>query len=169
MRWQSALVVVVLGVVDLPACSASPMPGNMLGTYKVAAASVTNTCGLSAPNPWAFDVQLSEQGTTLYWSWMDGSALLSGAEASSSATLTSEIEADVDATEAGAGPCTMLRIDNIQIALGTGTEPTSFTGTIGYAFSVVAGANCSDQLASAGGQYVALPCTITYGMTGTRQ
>ena len=145
------------------------MPGTPLGTYKVTAQSQTNTCGLTGPNPWAFDVQLSQKGTTLYWSWMDGSALLSGTSASSKASLTSVLELDVDATDAGPGPCAMMRSDSIQIALGAGPEPATFTGSIDYAIQAVAGADCSDQLTSAGGQYGALPCTISYSMSAARQ
>jgi hypothetical protein len=165
---RSSLAIAALGAA-CASCSATPMPGSMLGTYKVTAQSETNTCDLSAPDPWAFDVQLSQDGTTLYWSWMDGSALLSGTAAASQASLTSELEANVDATDAGAGPCTMIRSDTIQVDLASGAQPASFTGSIAYAFSAVAGSNCSDQLANAGGQYGSLPCSITYSMTAARQ
>ena len=58
------------------ACGGSPLPGAMLGTYQVVGQSKANSCGLGAPNPWSFDAERSpEQGTTIYWSWMDGSAL----------------------------------------------------------------------------------------------
>jgi hypothetical protein len=165
----TAAALLALSAGSVAACNATPMPGTMLGTYKVTAQSTTNTCGLDAPDPWAFDIQLSEEGTTLYWSWMDGSALLSGTATSSSAMLTSQVEANVDGTDAGAGPCTMTRIDDITVALASGAQPSSFTGTIDYGFQAVAGANCSDQLTNAGGQYGALPCTITYSMTAARQ
>lgn len=163
------LMILVWAVVALVGCSDNPMPGTLLGTYKVTAQSTSNTCGLDAPDPWAFDVQVSLQGDTVYWSWLDGSALLSGTESGSSASLTSEIEADVDATDAGPGPCTMMRTDTIDVTMAAGAQPASFTGTIGYAFSTVAGSNCGDQLTSAGGQYDAIPCSIAYTMTAARQ
>ena len=71
--------------------------------------------------------------------------------------------------DGGLGPCTMDRNDTLQIDLGSGSPPSSFQGTINYAFSVASGWNCADQLASAGGQYATLPCTVTYSMTATRQ
>ena len=65
-------------VCTLTACASTTLPGTQLGTFKVTGQSTTNTCGLGAPNPWTFDVQLSQQGSTVFWSWMDGSAPLSG-------------------------------------------------------------------------------------------
>jgi hypothetical protein len=153
------------------ACSGNPLPGNLLGTYQIVAQSQTNSCGLAAPDPWTFDAELSEQGTTLYWSWMDGSAPLSTTMSSSSqATILANEQINVDGTaDGGLGPCTMARADTLQIDLGSGSPPSAFSGTVGYVFSIVPGWDCADQLASAGGQYAALPCTVTYTMSATRQ
>jgi hypothetical protein len=148
------------------ACASTALPGTQLGTFKVTAQSQTNTCGLGAPNPWTFDVQLSQSGTTLYWSWMDGSPLLSGpVNASSHATITDSEAGNVDGTDASLGPCTLQRADDLELDLAAG----SFTGTVGYSFTVATGATCSDQLASYGGQFEALPCTVTYTVTASKQ
>jgi hypothetical protein len=145
------------------------MPGTQLGTYKVVAQSTTNTCGLSAPNPWTFDVQLSRNGTTLYWSWMDGSPLVSGAiDGNSHASLEDTQTGNVDGTDASLGPCSMSRQDDLELA-GPKAAGSPFTGTLGYSFSAAAGSDCSDQLTAAGGQYDALPCAITYSLSGTTQ
>jgi hypothetical protein len=170
LRSVLAAAAVGLGVMVL-ACSANPLPGTMLGTYAIVAQSQTNTCGLAAPNPWTFDVEISQSGTTLYWSWMDGSPLLSNAMSTpSQVTLLASEQVNVDGTaDGGLGPCTMERDDTLQIDLGSGSPPSSFEGTIGYAFSVPSGWNCADQLASAGGQYATIPCAISYAMTATRQ
>lgn len=77
--------------------------------------------------------------------------------------------ANVDGTDAGSGPCTMTRGDSVVVALGSGSPPGSFSGTITYDFSAAAGADCADQLTSAGGQYDAIPCTITYSMSASPQ
>ncbi len=157
--------------ISLSACAGSPLPGTLLGTYKVVGQGQTNTCGLSAPDPWTFDVQISQDGTTLYWSWMDGSPPASSPlTAQLQATLTATQQGNVDGTaDGGVGPCTMQRDDSVQITLGSGSPPASFSGTISHAFSVPSGFDCADQLTSAGGQYTALPCTITYSMTASRQ
>ena len=153
----------------LTACNPASMPGTELGTFQVQATTQTNTCGLGAPDPWQFNVQLSEQGTTLYWSFTDGSPYLSGTlNAQSQATIADQTEGNVDGTDASLGPCTMTRNDTLTLTLGSGSAPASFSGSIIYAFAVPAGSDCSDQLASSGGTYNELPCTITYTMTGTK-
>jgi hypothetical protein len=172
LRRRSALAAGALLLVTV-SCSDSSLPGNLLGTYKVQASSQSNTCGsgAGAPSPWSFDVQLSQSGSVVYWSWLDGSAPLSSVlGASGTTTLTNTQSADVDATaDGGAGPCTMQRSDTIQVALSSGSPPSTFAGTIQYAFSVPSGSSCGDQLAASGGMYTTLPCTIAYTMTAARQ
>ncbi len=63
----------------------------------------------------------------------------------------------------------MDRNDALAITLATASAPTSFTATITYTFAAASGADCSDQLASVGGAYDAVPCTIEYSATGNRQ
>lgn len=150
-------------------CDEQALPGTLLGTYTVDAQSVTNTCGLAAPNPWQFDVQMSQDSQLLYWSWMDGTPAVSAPLSGSAATLLASQQANVDGEDGGLGPCTMERDDTLQVTLGSGSPPATFTGTITYAFSVPAGSNCSDQLGSAGGPYAELPCTVSYSTSGTRQ
>ena len=161
----------VAAAVAAGACADQPLPGTMLGTYQVVGQSLTNTCGLGMPNPWNFDVQLSRDGGTLYWSWIDGRPALYGPLTNQSdAELTATQQANVDGTaDGGLGPCTLSRADSVQVQLGTGSQPAAFTATIQYAFSVVSGSDCSDQLTSVGGQYDALPCTIVYSAEGSRR
>jgi hypothetical protein len=147
-------------------CSDTPLPGRLAGTYKVVGTAASNTCGLDAPSPWTFDVQLSETTTLLYWSWLDGSSPLSAPLAESTATLTGGETQNVDGTvDGGFGPCTMQRTDQIPITLASGWPPPSFTGSIVYTFSASPGSNCADQLTSSGGLYDAIPCGITYSIT----
>jgi opacity protein-like surface antigen len=167
----SALVAVCLAAAAsacTAACSDSPLPGAMLGTYKVTGQSVTNACGLNAPDPWSFEVQLSLQGSTLYWSWMDGSPILSGNfDTQGHATLTRTGTLNPDSTDAGLGPCTLERSDTVDVVLASGNS--SFGGTIGYAYKPVSGATCSDQLGGAGGMFKSLPCAMSYRVDGARQ
>jgi hypothetical protein len=152
------------------ACSDTPLPGRLLGTYKVVGQVQSNSCGLDAPDPWTFDVQLSEDGSLLYWSWLDGTAPLSAEldPSQSSATLTANRQVNVDGTaDGGFGPCTMQRSDRIPIVLASGWPPPSFNATIAYAFSASPGANCADQLTSSGGLYDTLPCGITYTVSAS--
>src|SRR6202453_1566324 len=150
-------------------CGNASMPGQTLGMYKVVGQSQTNSCGLGAPNPWTFDVQLSLQQSTLYWDWLDGSPLLSGTLSQQSATITDSVTVNADSTDAGLGPCNLDTTSNMLIDLGSGVPPGSFTGTLSYSYTPASGATCTDVLATGGGMYNQLPCTVTYTVTATRQ
>jgi hypothetical protein len=159
------------------ACTAqTSLPGTALGTYNVTGKISTNTCGssLGASNPWSFSVNLSKDGTTLYWEDTSGSSQLSGTlSALGMATLTTTITANVDASEAGAGACYLQDTQAIALTLASGSPPSGFTGTCTYTFAVATtittSVNCGDQLASAGGSYATLPCTVAYSLEATRQ
>jgi len=162
-----ALLALSLGLAALVA--ACTLPGSTLGTYDVRGSLGTDTCG-AAPNPWTFSVMLSQEGQTLYWSWMDASPILSGPLTSAEhATLTGYQIHNVDSTATAMGPCDLERSDDLEVTLGGGSPPASFGGTITYSFSQQVGANCSDQLAASGGMYDTLPCTVSYTMAGTRR
>jgi hypothetical protein len=147
----------------------SAMPGSVLGTYKVVGQSQTNTCGLGAPNPWTFDVELSLQQQTLYWDWMDGSPLLSGTLSNGQTTIAQSAMVNADSTDAGLGPCNLQTTSSFQLSLGSGAPPGSFSGTMTYTYTPASGATCTDVLMSSGGMYDALPCTVTYTVSATKQ
>jgi hypothetical protein len=155
----------------LVASSCATLPGTTFGTYAAKATLEGNTCGLGigAPNPWAFSVLLSQTGTTLYWSWMDGSPLLSGPLTSEGqATLTAHQVENVDTRDGGVmGPCDLQRNDDLALAFGTGSPPPSFEGTVSYTFSTQEGTTCTDQLSASGGEYSQLPCTVSYKVSAT--
>jgi hypothetical protein len=89
---------------------------------------------------------------------------------STAISLLATQQADVDTTaDGGEGPCVMERDDTVALTLGSGSPPASFTGTVSYAFSATVGSTCTDQLAVSGGAYTALPCTISYTITASRQ
>jgi hypothetical protein len=167
------LALALLGVAAAWGCNEQPLPGTVYGMYKVTAQTKVNSCGvgLNAPNPWVFDAQLSQEGSTLYWSWMDGNSPLSGPIVSSThqASITTNLSANVDATDAGLGPCNLARADDLELTLASGSPPPSFTGTITYSFTVPGGSSCGDQLTSAGGTYDALPCSLSYTVSAAKQ
>jgi hypothetical protein len=174
-RRAAALGVACLLGALAPAC-ANPLPGTQLGTYRVIATGSANTCGLDAPASDEFYVELSRQGSTLYWNWLNNSPIASGTLAPVSATdaalqasLTATQDANVDPTASGNGPCTMDRTDELTLTLATDSPPKSFAGTMSYTFSAVSGADCSDQLSASGGMYAALPCVVSYTIAATRQ
>jgi hypothetical protein len=153
----------------------STLPGTALGTYSVTGTLGSNLCGsnLGAPSNWDFTVQLSQDGSTLYWEWSDGTQLSNTLTSSTTATLTSATTANVDGTEAGEGPCNLESTTSIELTLGAGSPPGSFSGSITYTFAAATGVStttdCTDQLSASGGTYDTLPCSATYALTATRQ
>lgn len=159
-------------VAALPlACESTEMPGRAYGTYSVTGKLSTNSCGSSvdAPDPWTFTVDLSKDGSTLYWNWNDGRALLSGVvdDEALSTTIESTVAGAAD-SDGGTSNCSMQRHDAFALKLATGEPPGTFDGGITYTFSTLSG-DCSSELSSAGGEYQTLPCTISYTIDGTRQ
>jgi hypothetical protein len=143
----------------------------MLGTYAVTGTLGMNSCGagLSAPSPWKFNVQMSEDGQKLYWSKLDGSPPLSSVLVHDATTITSTETSNVDGTADAGGPCTMTRTDTLELSLAQGSAPATFTGNLQYAFSITTGADCTDQLSANGGMYDALPCSMSYAIAGSRK
>ncbi len=166
-------VVAVAGAIaafTLCSCSERALPGNVLGRYKVTGQAQANSCGLGAPATWIFRVELSEDRSVLYWSWLDGTPPISSALTTpSQATLTGTTVANVDPSDAGRGPCTLQRDDHVAVILGTGSPPGTFSGTVAYQFSPASGSSCGDQLASVGGPYQALPCSVSYTVNAARE
>jgi hypothetical protein len=152
--------------------SCGSLPGTTFGTYSARATLDSNTCGpgIGAPDPWEFDVLLSQTGSTLFWSWEDGSPLLSGVLVAGHATLaTSEVD-NVDTKDGGVmGPCDLQRHDDLVLTMGPGSPPPSFQGTVSYTFSVQEGTVCTDQLSASGGMYRALPCSVSYTVAATHE
>jgi hypothetical protein len=157
-------------------CAApATLPGTSLGTYNVTGMLGINTCGagLGAPSPWTFTTQMSEDGTTLYWETSEGTELSGTMASATEVSISSILTANVDTTEAGAGPCDLQNTTVLDLALAAGASPSSFTGTITYTFAAATGVsssvNCTDQLSASGGPYDTLPCTASYSLAGTQQ
>jgi hypothetical protein len=172
-RWLPSLSAALVAVAMGAGCDPNTLPGTSLGTYSVTGTLTMNSCGAGAmaPDPWTFSVQMSEDGSTLYWSSeSEGQTPLSAPiDASSRAILTSVVQQNVDGTAQLAGPCLLERDDTIDLTLGSGSPPPTFSGTITYTFLAAANSDCGDQLSVTGGPYDTLPCTIEYAVTGASQ
>lgn len=151
-------------------------PGQSLGTFEVTGALVSSTCG-TTPNPWQFDVKLRhDEVNTLYWA--QGGLPISGkldpnARVIMKASETRNMrEADAKTKRAA---CNLVREDNLDVVLAPITAPvtdvttvTTFKGTLKYRFAPTAGSECEDQLLETGGDYAALPCEVSYEISGTK-
>jgi hypothetical protein len=162
----------ILAVVS--ACGTDPYePGTQLGTFQVSGTVTANTCGAgSAPSPWQFSVKLGVDPGTLYWE--QGSLPVSGTlSATNVASLqSSSTEAAAGAADAGV-TCILERDDSLAATLTPDPKVpgnySAFTGTMTYSFAEGSGStDCSMALASNGGGFAALPCTVAYDLTATR-
>jgi hypothetical protein len=150
-------------------------PGAQLGTFHVTARLGRSTCG-QAPNPWDFDVRLNHDGLTLYW--LQGGLPVSGQVDSSARTeLRANTTTDLRPADAKQklAACSVTRTDMLDVVLSgadakPATDPSrtaSFTGALGYRFAPTDGSDCSDQLSAVGGGFDALPCDVSYDVSGT--
>jgi hypothetical protein len=149
-------------------------PGTGLGTFHVTAKLVATSCG-QAPDPWEFDVKLATDPGTLYW--IQGDVPVTGKldgtthEASMMETTTVPVVTD----KAGNHACILERDDAFSATLTPDTAAdkpgaySAFSGKLSYTFKVGDGStDCSTQLASSGGPYPTLPCSVAYTLTATR-
>lgn len=179
---RSALLFVPLFTLVLASCvQASSLPGTSLGSYAVVGTLGTNTCGsgIGAENPWDFTANMSKDDTTLYLDQQDdsdGSEQVSGAVDATdgtTATLATAVTTNVDKTADGvAGPCNLTLSTSYALTLNDASASKSFTGTVTFTYVAATGVSsttdCTDQLASNGGKYSTLPCTVTYTLKGTK-
>ena len=170
LRWLA-----VAGAVALGCSGKDPYnPGTAVGTFHVEAKLTSLSCGGTAPNPWTFDVKVNHEGETVYW--IQGGTPISGTVDNDGHTaFAAQTVTDLRAGTTKQSGCSLARTDNLGMYLLTAdakptTDPTtlsSFTGQLSYAYTATDGSDCTDQLTSAGGTWQALPCAVTYDVTGT--
>ena len=147
-------------------------PGTPLGTYHVVGKLLANECGAAGatdgapPATWEFDVRLSRDRSALYW--VQGGLPVQGqldahAHAKMASTGTQKIH-DANPKQ-GIAYCGITRTDALDVTM---TSDEVFTGTLEYDFAASDGSDCSDQVASAGGSFAALPCATRYDLSGSR-
>ena len=173
-------VVLTIAALASAGCSGKDpyRPGDSIGVFHVTGKLIATSCG-ATPDPWAFDVRLRHDATTLFW--VQGDAPVSGQlDATAKATLTSSATLTPRAATANVAGCTMARTDTVELVLAPLTSPvtvtaatevtaaTSFTGSLKYHFAATDGSLCDDQLSDNGGQYAALPCDVQYELAAAR-
>lgn len=169
MRRLIPLLFVVGGTLAL-ACTGTDRyrPGTSLGTFRIDATLTAESCGPQDgfPNPWTFNVDLSEDPGILYWI-QGGAPVEAPITADGHATLQSSGSYPVTAATPKFAGCTLVRSDVFAAALPATGEVTSFTGTLAYTYSVEDGSDCASMIGVQGG-FANLPCEIHYDVTGTR-
>lgn len=139
-------------------------PGTALGTFHAKAALTDASCGGNPPNPWEFDLKLSQDKSNLYW--VQGGLPVQGTlDAAGHFTLSQASTSQVSAADKTHGACLITRTDTLAGDLADGGVANGFSGTLTYGFAPTDGADCVAQI---GGTFNALPCAIRYDLTAVR-
>lgn len=148
-------------------------PGEVLGTYHVAAKRGANTCGdgaLGNQAAWEFDVKLARGGAQIFWN--NGAEVIDGtidADQKSFHFDTGVLMNMRTAEDHGLPACSIERSDHADGTLAaTGTDVASFEGKLAFDFAPSAGSSCDDLVQGSTAILAALPCSIVYAITGTR-
>lgn len=163
-------VCLTTGLLVLTACAGNRdlrEPGEKLGTFVVLGKLVGTTCGKADPT-FRYEVRLSREADRLYW--VQGSLPVSGTiDAASRVRMVASTESRVTPPDevSGSPGCTLERVDTLAATL-SGEPVKSFAGAIVYRFDVKSG-DCANELASSGGDYAVLPCTMTYEVNATQK
>ncbi len=143
-------------------------PGEAIGFFSVTGKLGDDTCGaesLSAPGTWSFQVKLSRNGTTLYW--LNGREAIVG-DIDKSGTFAFETHLDLPIAEkhGAAKGCTIVRSDSASGALAA--SESSLKGKLSYAYAATTNSDCSEFITGTSGLPAALPCSMTYALSGAR-
>ncbi len=74
---------------------------------------------------------------------------------------------DLSVAAALDGSSVLDALDGTAALEPTDAGPTTFSATESIVYGVADGADCRDKIGAAPGQFIALPCQITYAMIGT--
>lgn len=145
-------------------------PGDALGAFAVTGKLGDDSCGaesLNAPETWSFQVKLSREGTTLYW--LNGREAIVG-DIDHDGRFAFETHLDLPLAEkhGAAKGCTIVRHDSASGTLALETDSSALRGKLSYAYDATSDSDCSEFTTGTNGQPLALPCQLTYALTGAR-
>jgi hypothetical protein len=143
-------------------------PGEVLGFYALSGKLTDDSCGaesLNAPGEWSFEVKLSRDRGTLYW--LNGrEGIVGEIDAAGSFSFETHVDKTLAERRGAAKGCTMRRSDIASGALSNAGEAVSMK--LSYAFEAIADSDCTEFTTGTDGQPVALPCSMTYTLSGSR-
>lgn len=173
-----AAIVAPLALCVLSACTGKDPynPGESLGTFTVEAKRANASCGeaQTPPDPWKFDVRLSQEGRTLYW--IQGGAPVHGTlDANNRTEMKSADARTLREASKGRSACVVRREDALEATLTatataasapnqTKLDVKSFSGKLAYRFIPEDGSDCQDMLEN--GTFAELPCEVSFTLAG---
>lgn len=150
-------------------------PGESLGTFAVEAKRAKGGCGeaQTPPDPWNFDVRLSQEGRTLFW--VQGGAPVHGTLDANNHTAMKSSDSRTlrePTTRPTRAACVVRREDALEatlVATASATKSTldvkSFRGSLSYRFVPEEGSDCQDMVEN--GSFEALPCEVSFDLNGS--
>lgn len=146
----------------LSACG--ELPGKEVGTYDVLATMDESTCG---PNVGAeersFDVQIRRDGGRGWWIGPSETPIEGRIddEGNFSFRTNEQVLVREGNDAVGLAPCVMEQMD-----LAEGTAETELAGSEHLWVGVTSGADCRDQVGLMPGQFIELPCEMSFTLSG---
>ena len=141
-------------------------PGDELGSFAITGKLGADDCGadaLNAPQTWSFQVKLSREGTTLYW--LNGrEAIVGDIDKSGRFAFQTHLDLPLAEKHGAAKGCTIVRRDSASGTLASASA--SLAGKLTYAYDATSDSDCSEFITGTNGSPVALPCSMTYALTG---
>ena len=141
-------------------------PGEVLGFFAIDGKLSDDSCGaesLSAPDKWSFEVKLSRDGSTLYW--LNGrEAIVGDIDKSGAFSFETHIDLPLAERRGAAKGCTIVRRDSASGSL----DGSALSAKLSYQYGATADSDCSEFTTGTAGTPEALPCTLSYKLTGAR-
>jgi hypothetical protein len=141
-------------------------PGEVLGFFAVDGKLSDDSCGaesLSAPAKWSFEVKLSRDGSTLYW--LNGhEAIVGEIDKAGAFAFETHLDLPLVPRRGAAKGCTIVRRDSASGALAD----NAFKGKLTYAYQATSDSDCSEFATGVDGMPEALPCKLTYSLSGAK-
>ena len=162
-----SLAPVLTGCLEFGKVDDAKAPGDLLGTYDVAAELDQSTCGegaLGSSDDWRFQVKLSRFAHDLYW--LNGREAIVGSIGKDGRSFSFEtrVEVDIPVEEGGDPECRIERSDTATGKLSDDdTSVEGFEGSLSFTYRAKDALGCEPWLLTPGAP-ARLPCTITYEM-----
>jgi len=141
-------------------------PGEVLGFFAIDGKLSEDSCGaesLSAPDKWSFEVKLSRDGSTLYW--LNGrEAIVGDIDKTGGFSFETHIDLPLSEPHGAAKGCTIVRRDSASGSL----DDSALNAKLTYQYAATTTSDCSEFTTGSAGMPEALPCKLSYKLSGAR-
>ena len=189
------LLAAVAALVPLTGCPVDP-EGIEVGTFAVTGTVRENTCGEAAfgtQSPLRFNVELRDEPDSVVAYWRrPQAAIVNGTQIDGAYRFDTTVPVTLipQDLETGVVGCAVSQAEEVAVQLAEGVvmdagapeddagptdpdagvanaPPGGFTGTNRITLTPITGSDCAAALATGGGTFLELPCTVQYDLVGT--